>query len=107
VAAGLKGSRYSKGAWGFMSQLSMCDAPPLSQIKTVVRAGSRMARSPAEVLAWARSRLDGADLGLASSLSSPRRFSHSPLWLAKRFCGQSLQKVRFHLAFLVVDKELD
>ena len=33
VATGLKGPRYSAGASGFMSHVSMCDAPPESQNK--------------------------------------------------------------------------
>ena len=33
VSTGLKVPRYSAGASGFMSQVSMCDAPPLSQMR--------------------------------------------------------------------------
>ncbi len=41
VAIGLNSPRYSTGASGFMSQVSMCDAPPLSQMRMVDCAGWR------------------------------------------------------------------
>ena len=44
VATGLKLPRYSAGASGFMSQVSMCDAPPLSQIMIADFAALRRGR---------------------------------------------------------------
>src|SRR5581483_5269027 len=35
VSIGLNSPRYSAGAFGLRSQVSMCDAPPLSQIRMV------------------------------------------------------------------------
>src|SRR5438067_1485529 len=35
VAIGWNSPRYSAGALGFMSQVSICDAPPLSQMRIV------------------------------------------------------------------------
>jgi hypothetical protein len=57
VAAGMNGPRYSAGASGFMSQVSMCNAPPLSQTMIVDFALPRDVRVPSsvpEVAAFAR-----------------------------------------------------
>ena len=47
VEIGWNVPRYSTGASGFMSHVSMCDAPPLSQMRMVDFAGLR--RAGAEV----------------------------------------------------------
>ena len=46
---GAKRPRYSARAFGFMSQVSICDAPPLSQIMMVDLAARRPGRSEAVV----------------------------------------------------------
>ncbi len=61
VSIGLNVPRYSAGASGFMSQVSMCDAPPLSQMRiadlatlrrgvSVGAANARAARSNPKAL---------------------------------------------------------